>query len=105
MTAELLRHLVDSMAEALVVQDEEGRLVYVNRACAELLGYEPEELIGRASRSFLSPDRQAEFEEQFQLRKKGGSEPYEIFVMGRNGERHVLCPFQGQGRPDGPDHR
>lgn len=45
--AEALRALVDSAVTPLFALDTEGRLVFANRALAELLGVSPEVLIGK----------------------------------------------------------
>ncbi|ANE51280.1 PAS domain-containing sensor histidine kinase [Flavisolibacter tropicus] len=39
--------LLDSIAEVVCVIDKDFRFVYVNQACEEMWGYQPEELIGR----------------------------------------------------------
>jgi PAS domain S-box-containing protein len=45
---EHLKSVFDSAAEGLCVMDPDGRCSYVNAAGAAMLGYRPEELIGRA---------------------------------------------------------
>ncbi len=83
------RHLVDTLASALAVQDARGRLVYVNRALADMLGYKPEEMVGQESRSFFAGDQRAAYDAQLKLRSEGGSAPYEALVAGRHGDKLV----------------
>ena len=48
--------LMDTMSSGLVVTDERGKLEFVNPACAHLLGYEPEEAIGKTAADFTHPE-------------------------------------------------
>lgn len=60
---ELTRRVLDSVADGIYGLDTEGRLVFVNRAAVDLLGYRPGELLGtvghhvfhRAADGSLSP--------------------------------------------------
>jgi len=50
------RTLVENAAEGMLTIDEESRIVYANPAVEEILGYEPEELIGE-SKMLIIPER------------------------------------------------
>jgi PAS domain S-box-containing protein len=47
------RDLVDNMRDLVCTHDLQGRLLFVNRASAELLGYAPHELLGKNLREIL----------------------------------------------------
>ena len=46
------QQILDSVAEGIYGVDAEGRLTFVNRAAARMLGYPAEELLGRSDRTF-----------------------------------------------------
>jgi diguanylate cyclase (GGDEF)-like protein/PAS domain S-box-containing protein len=52
----LLRNVVENAAIPTFVADPDGIVVYANRAFAELLGYEPQELPGLSQSDIIHPD-------------------------------------------------
>ena len=53
---EVLQQVVDHADALIVLKDLEGRYVMVNKAVAEFLGREPEDMIGRQTREFFPPE-------------------------------------------------
>ncbi|HLE84062.1 MAG TPA: PAS domain S-box protein [Thermoanaerobaculia bacterium] len=53
---ERFRLLADTSSDMISRHTLEGRYLYVSPACRHLLGYEPEELVGRSAYDFLHPD-------------------------------------------------
>ncbi len=53
----LVNRLLDSASDGIYSIDQEGRCTFVNRAAAELLGYAPEELRGRAIHQIVHHSR------------------------------------------------
>src|SRR5215207_6406704 len=53
---ELYRLLADNSTDLISKHTPEGLYTYASPACRSLLGYEPEELIGRSAREFVHPD-------------------------------------------------
>jgi PAS domain S-box-containing protein len=85
------RHLVEVMGEGMWVVDPQGMTTFVNRRMAEMLGYTPEEMVGRPLNAFmfeeevpLSQRNLAQRREgiaaqhDFRFRKKDGSEIWTI---------------------------
>jgi PAS domain S-box-containing protein len=85
------RHLVDVMGEGMWVVDPQGTTTFVNRRMAEMLGYAPEEMVGRPLTAFLFEDEVAlsqrnlaqrregiAAQHDFRFRKKDGSEIWTI---------------------------
>ena len=50
--------IVENALELMVILDSEGRYLRVNQAAREILGYEPQEMLGRSYTEFMLPDDQ-----------------------------------------------
>ena len=81
--------LVESGLGMVWMHDLDGRLLRVNGAMAQALGYEREELLGRNLSEFVAEESQAVFDEYLErthnLRRDAGV----IHLTARNGERRV----------------
>jgi anti-anti-sigma factor len=55
-TPAVLWQLIDALGDGLVLSGEDGRIVLVNRRCAELFGYRREDLVGRPVESLVPSD-------------------------------------------------
>lgn len=81
--------LVESGLGMVWMHDLDGRLLRVNAAMAQALGYEHEEMIGRNLSEFVAEESQAAFDEYLErthnLRRDAGV----IHLAARNGERRV----------------
>ncbi|MEM2546889.1 MAG: PAS domain S-box protein, partial [Candidatus Bathyarchaeia archaeon] len=53
---EAFKSLVENAALPIAITDTRGRFVYVNRALADALGFQPEEVVGRTFMKFLHPE-------------------------------------------------
>ena len=59
--AEQRHHLLaENATDTIIAFGADGEVTYVSPACRELLGYEPEEVLGRAPREFVHPDDRQE---------------------------------------------
>ncbi len=67
------RGLFENASDAIWLQDDRGRLVEVNAACARLTGYEPEDLVGQPVEKLL-PEPLAEGSQERALRRQDGAE-------------------------------
>ena len=89
---ERFRRLFEDAPVAYHEIDRDGTVTRLNRAEADLLGYEPEEMIGRPVWSFVSPDAQAQSREAVR-RKVSGEQPLQRFCREytrRDGKRLIL---------------
>jgi PAS domain S-box-containing protein len=91
---EALQHLivfnegiVQSMGDGVAVLDEEGYITFSNPSADRLLGYQPEEMVGRHWTHFVPPDQQSIVQAALDRRTPGPGEPYEHEVMRSDGTR------------------
>jgi len=66
---EKYRNIVETTNEGIWVSDAEARPIYVNKKMAEMLGYSPEELIGRFGVDFADEKKKTYFKQRIE---KGG---------------------------------
>jgi PAS domain S-box-containing protein len=68
---ERYRRFIATANEGISITDRDYNITYVNNRLAEMLGYEPEELIGFPVAQLLPPEEQAGFQIQVEKRKNG----------------------------------
>jgi len=71
------RRLVDTASEGIWELDEQYVTTLVNRRMAEMLGYEPKEMVGRKLQEFLFEGDQAGMSARIAARRQGLTERYE----------------------------
>lgn len=75
---ERYRLLIELMGEGLVVIDHQTKVTYTNPQFQHMTGFTEQELIGVPLESLLSPRGSAAFQSQFERRKQGASDRYEL---------------------------
>lgn len=102
---ERFRALFDHASDAIFLQEDGGRVLDVNRAACESLGYTRDELVGLFPADFdqtVSPALMAELTEQF---RAGGTAAFDSVHRRKDGSTfpvEVRCrPFHLGGRPVG----
>ncbi len=100
----LLDEITGAVPEAIALEDETGRLLFVNRALASWLAHGSEELVGRALPSLVEPEAAAALARLDRLARATGqaSEPeLEVTLGGRSRILHatVLVLPDEAGRP------
>jgi PAS domain S-box-containing protein len=54
------RLLADNATDTILMFGPDGRITYVSPACRDLIGHEPEDVVGRPPRDFVHPDDRRE---------------------------------------------
>jgi PAS domain S-box-containing protein len=78
--------LVETMNDGLVIDDQDGNLVYTNEAFCKMLGYTPDELLGKLWIELTDEMDSQGLEEKMDERKTGKSESYELSWKTKTGE-------------------
>jgi diguanylate cyclase (GGDEF)-like protein/PAS domain S-box-containing protein len=82
------KSVVEGLREAIVITDLEDTIVYANSRATEILGFEPDQLLGHAAIELLfPPEWRARMRERVAERTGGASERYEIEVLRADGSR------------------
>jgi PAS domain S-box-containing protein len=74
---EKYRRIAETANEGIWAMDEQYRTTYVNQRMAEMLGYRPEEMLGRRVDSYMFPVDLADHQEKMDFRRKGQGSVYE----------------------------
>ncbi len=82
----LYRQIVDAAYEGVWLVDSEARTTFVNGRTAELLGYAPDEMIGRSLFDFMDPAERPLAEEHLLRRKQRISEQHEFRFRRKDGK-------------------
>ncbi|UCH86156.1 MAG: PAS domain S-box protein [Dehalococcoidia bacterium] len=104
---ERYREIFENAHDAIWLQDMQGRITMANKACAEITGYAPEELVGMKVRRFLTEDPLNKAREIRRRLLAGETidEPYEQEIMKRDGSPALLwltpSLITSQGWPTG----
>jgi len=109
---EKYRKLIEVANEAreglLVLQNRAGKeatIQYANNALAEMLGYHPQQLLGKTFREIIDPEISSQLIDQYRRRLKGEKIPgyQEIKMIGREGRKIIAETASGvttyQGKP------
>jgi PAS domain S-box-containing protein len=87
---ERYRDLVENSRELICTHDLDGRVLSANRAAAETLGYDSNELLeGKNIRDILTPEVSHQFDEYMARLRKEGTSSGIMLVQTRSGERRV----------------
>jgi PAS domain S-box-containing protein len=78
--------LVETMNDGLAIDDETGNLVYANEAFCSILGYKPEEIVGKRWIELTVEMGFNDFKSKVAERKAGVSESYELTWVSKTGE-------------------
>jgi len=82
---EKYRNIVETTNEGIWVIDAENRTTYVNKKMAEMLGYSPQEMIGKLGMDFVVEEKKVYSKMQIEKRKKGIDEVHENKLVCKNG--------------------
>ena len=79
------RQIVDTALEGIWVLDDQYLTAFVNSRMADMLGYEPKEMVGKRHDFFLFEEDFADLEEKTSLRRQGISSRYERRLRRKDG--------------------
>lgn len=82
--------IVRTMSDGVMLTDDQGRVVFVNREFAALLGEPPKALLGRNWIEFVLPAQRSVAEAADLRRKQGLSDRYELVLQRRDGTRRAV---------------
>jgi len=83
---ESYRRLLETMSDGFGIQDKKGTITYANNKFAQMLGYKPENLIGKSVTDLLDDRNKKILKKQISKRKKGEVSPYEIEWNSKDGK-------------------
>jgi len=96
------RRIVETAQEGIWQIDAEARTVYANQHLADMLGYAPEELLGRSAADLVPEEDLARVREAWPRRRGGRSEPDELRFRHKDGHlvwlRAAATPVLEEGR-------
>jgi len=87
---EKYRRIVDTAMEGVISLNRDTRIAFVSRQMASMLGYSPEEMIGKKYESFLPEDQLDANAEQMKMRMQGKDSVYERCFITKDGRRHWI---------------
>ncbi len=79
------RRIVETANEGVWSIDRDHRTVFVNPIMARMLGYTPQEMVGRPMDDFLFPQDMADHNRKMKLRAKGENQRYERRLRRKDG--------------------
>lgn len=81
------RSLIETMNDGFSITEKDGRIAYANEKFCKMLGYRPKEIIGKATRFFVSGKNRRILEKHIVKRRKGITTPYELELTTKDGKR------------------
>ena len=82
---ERYRTLVEHAREGIFMVDDGPALTFANKCMGEMLGYAPEEIMGRSMFEFMDEDAMAVARAQLEQRRNGVASVYELTLKRRDG--------------------
>ncbi|OJH35249.1 sensor histidine kinase [Cystobacter ferrugineus] len=100
-TEQRFQRIVEAAQEGMWMVDGDRRVTYVNRFAAELLGYTPEEIIGRDLYEFLGQEEIRRTQETIEVQRQGQTVLINEFKMLHKDGTHVwtmisTCPLNDE---------
>jgi PAS domain S-box-containing protein len=79
------RRIVETASEGIWMLDAEGRITFLNRRMAEMLGQAPIDILGRRKWDFAPEEAQGRMRELFERRRAGISEQVDVLFQHKDG--------------------
>jgi two-component system cell cycle sensor histidine kinase/response regulator CckA len=84
---ERYRTIVETCSEGVWMIDAEGRTTFVNAQMAAMLGYSPDEMLGRSLMDFMDDEGREQSRRNLERRREGVREGHEFPLLHRDGRR------------------
>lgn len=84
------RHLFEDAPLGYQSLDADGNIIDINKAWSDVLGYEPEEIIGKWFGDLLTPEYKKSFIKRFPLFKKQGTIHSDFEMFHKDGSVHFI---------------
>src|SRR5687768_5305987 len=82
---EQYRQIVETTTDGIITVDHEGKILFVNKRLAEMLGYQPPEMVGKPATSFMPVAGQAVATAAFKRRESGLTDSIDATFLHRDG--------------------
>jgi PAS domain S-box-containing protein len=82
------RTLVEGLSSIIFTTDQQGKLTYISPVIQRILGYHPEELVGKHFYVLVSSDNRHVLGIKLKEAKNGGSTPFDSQVLDKSGNPH-----------------
>src|SRR5687768_7594751 len=86
---DLYQRIVETTSEGVWAVDAENRTRLVNASLARMIGYSPEEMLGRSMFDFMDGEGARSATRHLERRRSGIAETHELVFLRRTGERVV----------------
>ena len=87
---QFLNNLLNGMAEGVYIYGKNGAFEYINRAGTEITGYTREEILGKTILDLVVPEKVEAIKKMMMRREAGGTDRYEVDIIGKDGNRIVI---------------
>jgi PAS domain S-box-containing protein len=102
--AEQRRRIFDTSLDLILVVDRRGQVLQVSPSAMSILGYEPEEMVGRSAASFVFPEDLDNTRRQMRMARRGGViRNFECRYVNRSG-RPVAIAWMGVWSEPAQEH-
>ncbi len=81
LSEERYRTMVELAREGIIFLDPQARITFTNTCLADMLGYRPEEMLGRSVFDFMDREAQKLVQAQLERRRRGLSDIYELSMQ------------------------
>jgi len=82
------RKLVESFDQVLFTLDDLGKILYISPGCTDIMGFLPDEMIGRSISAFVLPQDNGSVRKMCEQAKQGNPHPSCFPVVGKDGGFH-----------------
>lgn len=79
------RSIIETANEGIWISDTNARITFLNQKMADMLGYSPEEIIGRSAFDFMDEETREMSKRNVERRRQGMTDSYQMKYIRKNG--------------------